>query len=95
MKNIFAIFIMAILTIVLSNSCRKIPEASFTASKTSAVVGETINFTNTSDNGSSYKWEFGDGNTSTEASPSYVFNTVGTYTVELTAFSKKRKEKRC
>ena len=40
-------------------------------------------------------WEFGDGNTSTEASPSYVFNTVGTYTVELTAFSKKRKEKRC
>ncbi len=31
-----------------------------------------------------YLWDFGDGNTSTEALPTHVYNTGGTYTVSLT-----------
>jgi subtilase family serine protease len=59
------------------------PVASFTDS----VSGLTVNFTNTStDTGgtiSSYAWTFGDGGTSTSASPSHTYTAGGTYTVTL------------
>lgn len=61
------------------------PEAEFTASKTTATVGENITFTNTSTNATSYVWSFGDGTTSTEESPIKSFSTVGTYEVTLSA----------
>ncbi|MDN3669513.1 PKD domain-containing protein [Echinicola jeungdonensis] len=44
-----------------------------------------INFANNSENVSSYSWNFGDGNTSTEESPSHTYGAAGTYTVVLTA----------
>ena len=47
--------------------------------------GLTVNFTNTSENVISYSWDFGDGGTSTEESPSHTFAAAGTYTVVLTA----------
>ena len=40
-------------------------------------------FTNTSKNGSTYLWDFGDGNTSTEESPTHVYDTPADYTVTL------------
>ena len=42
-------------------------------------------FTNSSLNASSYEWDFGDGNTSTEESPTHVYDTHDIYTVTLTA----------
>jgi|GEM_PF-5512599 len=45
-------------------------------------------FTNTSTGSiSSYSWDFGDGQSSSEASPVHVYTTAGTYTVKLTVFS--------
>jgi len=44
-------------------------------------------FTNSSINAVSYEWDFGDGNTSTEASPTHVYATHNVYTVTLTAKS--------
>jgi PKD repeat protein len=44
-----------------------------------------VAFTNYSTNASSYSWDFGDGNTSTETSPTYTYEDGGTYTVKLTA----------
>lgn len=44
-----------------------------------------VNFTNFSQNASSYAWDFGDGNTSTQESPSHTYADGGTYTVKLTA----------
>ncbi len=42
-------------------------------------------FTNTSFNGASFEWDFGDGNTSTEKSPTHTYTSDGAYTVQLTA----------
>jgi len=42
-------------------------------------------FTNTSMNANSFMWDFGDGNTSKEKSPTHTYATVGVYNVVLTA----------
>lgn len=64
------------------------PVAGFTPSATVICVGQTITFTNTSINATSYSWNFGAGatpSTSTDANPTVTFNTLGTYTAVLTA----------
>ncbi|QAU24452.1 PKD domain-containing protein [Dyella sp. M7H15-1] len=59
------------------------------ANFTDTVSGLTVSFTNTStDTGgtiTSYAWSFGDGSTSTLASPSHTYTAAGTYTVSLKA----------
>lgn len=44
-------------------------------------------FSNTSTNAASYEWDFGDGNRSTEESPTHIYNTAAEYTITLTAMS--------
>ena len=59
------------------------PVAQFTGSPTSGTSPLTVNFSNTSTGSiTSYAWTFGDGGTSTAASPSHVYAAAGTYTVE-------------
>ena len=64
------------------------PNAAFTASPTSGETPLTVNFTDTSDPGSSpiteWLWEFGDGSTSDEQHPTRVYSAAGLYTVKLT-----------
>lgn len=53
---------------------------------TQATTGTTVAFTNNSTAGAGafYLWDFGDGNTSTQTSPSHTYAADGTYTVCLT-----------
>lgn len=64
------------------------PKADFTANPNPASLPDaTVNFTNNSTNAVSYQWFFGDGNTSTQTSPSNIYTAQGTYTVTLIATS--------
>ncbi|MBK9013639.1 MAG: PKD domain-containing protein [Saprospiraceae bacterium] len=47
--------------------------------------GQTIYFQNNSLNATSYVWEFGNGNTSTQFEPSQTYNVPGSYIVSLIA----------
>lgn len=63
------------------------PVASFTVPFTSGPAPLTVGFTNTSTQASSYLWKFNDSDnsTSTAFSPSFVFEELGSYPVELVA----------
>jgi len=61
------------------------PEAVIYIPDTSVCVGQTIPFGNSSYGVGplSYQWNFGNGGTSTAASPTQAYNAVGSYTVRL------------
>lgn len=60
------------------------PVAEFTPPSV-ACVDESITFNNIG-RGSSYRWDFGDGTTSTEHSPTHTYTVGGRYTVTLIAY---------
>ena len=76
-KLIFMLFCMLMVI-----ACKKEPVADFSFPSTTK-VGESIQFTNSSTNSDSHSWDFGDGSTSTEESPSHTYEKPGDYTVTL------------
>jgi PKD repeat protein len=56
------------------------PTAGFDAN----VDGAEVTFTETADGETTYLWEFGDGETSTDPNPTHLYTADGTYTVTLT-----------
>ncbi|MEO0725975.1 MAG: PKD domain-containing protein [Bacteroidota bacterium] len=59
-------------------------DRSVTADFVASIDGGEVEFTNESINATNYEWDFGDGATSTEASPTHLF-TDGMYQVQLIA----------
>lgn len=60
------------------------PIANFSADQLSC-TGKTVSFIDSSiGNGLTYLWEFGNGDTSTQITPTYEYNLEGTYTITLT-----------
>jgi len=55
-----------------------------TAEISFTIDGYTVTFTSEVTNTSSYTWDFGDGNTSTEASPVHEYDMSGSFEVTLT-----------
>lgn len=73
---------LAVMMIAGLTSCKKpVPVADFTFT----VDGMAVTFTNASTDAATYVWNFGDGGTSTEASPSHTYADYGLYSVKLTA----------
>jgi len=86
------IYILSVLSTLILISCQKVPSSSFTHDGIYK-VNEEISFTNTSRNAHSYKWNFGDGDTSIVESPTHVYTWRDTYHIHLTTYSKNgRKE---
>jgi len=61
--------------------------AGFTATPSVGIAPQLVTFTNTSTGGTTFSWNFGDGNTSTAQNPSNTYNSPGTYTVMLIAYN--------
>jgi len=71
--------------VTVSVSASPAPVAQFTGSPLSGTSPLTVAFTNSSTGSiTSYAWTFGDGTTSTAASPNHVYAAAGVYTVKLT-----------
>lgn len=61
--------------------------ASITADPMTGLYPLSVNFTNNSTGATSYNWNFGDSISSTDAAPSHVFQSQGSYQVVLTAYN--------
>lgn len=80
MKRVFT-FILSL--VILSNVYGTI---SFTADVQEGCAPLTITFTNTSNEGVNYNWDFGDGNYSSEENPVHTYNYSGSYYCTLTVY---------
>ena len=70
---------ITIVAIVL-NSCKEDPPV---CDFTYVATGLSVAFTSTATNSSTYSWEFGDGETSTDMNPVHVYGIGGSYEVKL------------
>jgi len=62
------------------------PVTNFTIGQGDSCRITPVNFTNLTTNIDSSLWDFGDGGTSTQNSPTYTYSTVGTFDVTLTTY---------
>jgi Zn-dependent metalloprotease len=62
------------------------PSANFSASRTTfCALPASVDFINASTGATTFTWDFGDGNTSTDTNPMHTYSSVGSYTVRLIA----------
>jgi len=61
------------------------PSAAFSFSQTDVENFKVVSFSNESVSAIDYAWDFGTGDSSTEANPTYIFEGEGSYTVTLTS----------
>jgi PKD repeat protein len=86
MKTSSLISVLAIIAFI--TGCSKEPEACFTANPQATEPGETITFTDCSENSGSETqlWDFGDGSPSGTGTPiNHIYTTSGNFTVVLTS----------
>ncbi len=83
MKNYLKYIIPVIAGALIMTGCKKVdpPNANFIYT----IDVLTVTFQNLSSGADSYEWNFGDGNTSTEANPVHTYADGGDYTVSLKA----------
>jgi PKD repeat protein len=85
------IFILTVVSVFIFSSCKKLPEACFTADKTTIEIGDTVTFTSCASEANSVSWDFGDGTTGEGESVTHSFAASGTYIVQMRVTSKKDK----
>lgn len=71
-------------TITVSEGNPIILTADFNSNLVSGFAPLDVQFTDTSQNATGWKWDFGDGATSTEQNPAHTFYSAGNYFVNLT-----------
>lgn len=85
-KNILSYILMTFCVAIQLASCKKedkTPEADIFYSL--SINGPEVTFTNQTTGAASYKWDFGDGQTSTDANPVHTYPGKGKYVVTLFA----------
>lgn len=91
MKSKHTILLSTFLFLTLL-SCNKRPLADFIIDNESPEPMEVIHFTNTSLDGFTFDWDFGDGTASTAENPAHIYTESGSYFVELEVHNKKNKK---
>ncbi len=96
MKNINYLFYIFFATMVFYAGCKKetapkpVLKSEFTSNKTTVQQGDTVSFTNLSQEAFAYQWYFGDGGTSTLENPEHVYDSAGGFKVLLRAIGSFR-----
>jgi len=88
LRNLFLLLLLA----VAFSQCSA-PKPAFAPVSRTVAAAEPVAFKNASLQAVSYKWTFGDGNSSTEAEPTHRYFRSGAYDVTLTATNEKGKSK--
>ena len=89
MKNI----LFPLIALVALSGCVKKPTACVEADKTTILIGESVKFTNCSEDYVEATMTFGEGPTASSTDPfEYIYENTGTYVAELTAWSKKNRK---
>jgi PKD repeat protein len=91
MNKIITLSSFLFAALLFANGCKKtdktedkdLPLGCFTQSDTTIVARDSVTFTNCSTGWLAFIWNFGDGQTSIELSPSHTYTAAGTYTVTL------------
>jgi PKD repeat protein len=83
----FLVLVTVIISCNEEDPLLPLPEINFSTDPEIIEVGKDVVFVNMSTNASSYKWDFGDGRTSTEINPTIQYDEAGPYTVTLIAYT--------
>lgn len=93
MMNRIRTITFLVAAVLIVGACGK-PVASFVYDKSDEMVPANVQFENKSEKALTYEWDFGDGTTSNEASPSHDYTQSGNYEITLIATSKNGKTSR-
>jgi PKD repeat protein len=75
---------LAVLAMFLKG-CYDEPVANFDYSYASNIAPALVTFSNSSTEAEEFRWDFGDGNTSTTKNPTHTYTQAGNYTITLIA----------
>lgn len=89
MTRQWTFFSLSILCGTIAASCGQ-PLADFVYDKAEHTAPSLVVFTNKSKGAERYEWDFGDGNTSSNASTKHEYKSSGNYAVELKAIKGKK-----
>lgn len=92
MRKIIYALCCLMAVVCMAVSCKKNHTYDYTYSPSAPKAGQTVTFTNISDAGESWLWQFGDGGKSTLKNPTHIFTSAGSYVVELMADSNKSRK---
>lgn len=92
MNNMKRILYLALILPFILISCEKTPVAHFSTDTIEPEVGHEVLFNNDSQNATKFEWDFGDGYISNDRNPYHVYNSTGTFEVNLKAISKNGNE---